>query len=65
MVNKLREPGRRFLVLLRRNKFDSDLNEEMGLRRELREREEIARGLSPEEAHYAARRLLNNDLIRR
>jgi len=37
----------------------------MGLRRELREREEIARGLSPEEAHYAARRLLNNDLIRR
>ena len=61
----LSELGRRLAMLLRRRKFDSDLDEEMRLHRELREREEIARGLSPEEAHYAALRRFGNDLLLR
>ncbi len=43
----LRELGRRFLMLLRRRQFDTDLADEMRLHRELREREEIERGLPP------------------
>lgn len=49
----------------RREKFDADLEEEMRLHREMREREEIERGVSPEEAHYAAQRRFGNDLILR
>ena len=47
----LAELGRRLLMLLRRSQFDTDLDEEMRLHRELREQEQIARGLSPKEAH--------------
>jgi len=47
MENKLAELARRLLMLLRRGRFDADLREEMLLHRELREREEIERGLSP------------------
>ena len=50
-------------ALIRRNQFDSDLDEEMRLHRELREQEEIERGLSPKEAHYAAQRRFGNDLL--
>ncbi|HXX22958.1 MAG TPA: ABC transporter permease [Terriglobia bacterium] len=52
-------------MLLRRGQFDADLDEEMRLHRELREREEIERGLSPKEAHYAAQRRFGNDLVLR
>lgn len=52
-------------MLLRRSQFDADLDEEMRLHRELREREEIERGLSPQEAHYAAQRRFGNDLVLR
>jgi hypothetical protein len=61
----LKELGRRFWVLLRRRQFDADLEEEMRLHRELREQELIERGLSPEEAHYAAQRRFGNDLVLR
>jgi putative ABC transport system permease protein len=61
----LSEFGRRFLMLLRRRQFDADLEEEMRLHRELREQEEIERGLSPKEAHYAAQRRFGNDLVLR
>ncbi len=62
MLAKLR---RRLWMLLRRKQFDADLEEEMRLHRELREQEQIARGLSREEAHYAAQRRFGNDLILR
>jgi putative ABC transport system permease protein len=52
-------------MLLRRGRFDADLNEEMRLHRELREQKEIERGLSLEEAHYAAQRRFGNDLVLR
>ena len=65
MENRLAEFGRRLLMLLRRRQFDADLREEMRLHRELREQEEIERGLSPKEAHYAAQRRFGNDLVLR
>ena len=57
--------GRRLLTLLRRRQFDAELKEEMRLHRELREQEEIERGLSAEEAHYAAQGRFGKDLLLR
>jgi putative ABC transport system permease protein len=61
----LAEIVRRLLMLLRRGRFDADLDEEMRLHRELREQEQIERGLSAQEAHYAAQRRFGNDLVLR
>jgi putative ABC transport system permease protein len=61
----LAELGRRLWMLLRRRRFDADLQEEMRLHRELREQEEIERGLSPKEAHYAVSRRFGNPLVLR
>jgi putative ABC transport system permease protein len=52
-------------MLLRRWQFDADLEEEMRLHRELREKEQIERGLSPEEARYAVSRQFGNPLVLR
>jgi putative ABC transport system permease protein len=52
-------------MLLRRGRFDADLDEEMRLHRELREQEQIERGLSAQEAHYAAQRRFGNELVLR
>jgi predicted permease len=60
-----RELGRRLLMLLRRRQFNADLDEEMRLHRELREQEEMERGLSVKEARYAAQRRFGNDLVLR
>src|SRR5579859_7822131 len=65
MQNMLAELGRRFLALFRIGRFHADLDEEMRLHRELREQEEIERGVSPEEAHYAAQVRFGNDLVLR
>jgi predicted permease len=64
-MSLFRELGRRLLMLLRRRQFDADLEEEMRLHRELREREQIERGFSLKEAHYAAQRRFGNDLALR
>jgi putative ABC transport system permease protein len=64
-MNWFRELGRRFLTFIHRSQFDSDLQEEMRLHRELREQEQIERGLSSEEAHYAAQRRFGNELLLR
>ncbi len=56
------ELGRRLRMLLRRDRFDADLDEEMRLHRELRARDEVERGISAEETHYAAQRRFGNDL---
>jgi hypothetical protein len=62
-LNRFREIGRRLWALTHRHQFDSDLAEEMRLHRELREQEEIERGLSPKEARYAAQRRFGNELL--
>ncbi len=52
-------------MLFRRRQFNADLDEEMRLHRELREQEQIERGLSRKEAHYAAQKRFGNDLALR
>src|SRR5882757_7726942 len=47
-------------MLVRRDQYARELDEEMGPHRELREREMIASGTDREEAHYAARRAFGN-----
>ncbi len=64
-MNWFRELGRRLLMLVRRGQFAADLDEEMRLHRELREAEQIERGLSSKEAHYAVQRRFGNDLALR
>jgi putative ABC transport system permease protein len=61
----LSELGRRLLMLLCRRQFDAELEEEMRLHRELREEEQIERGLSAKEAHYAVQRRFGNELVLR
>ena len=61
----LAELGRRLWTLLHRRHFEADLDEEMRLHRELREQEQMERGLSPTEAHYAVQRRFGNDLLLR
>jgi macrolide transport system ATP-binding/permease protein len=54
------ELGKRLLMLLRRQQFETDLEEEMRLHRELSEQERAEAGASPEEAHYVALRRFGN-----
>jgi len=61
----LGEIGRRLLMLVQGKSFRAGLDEEMRLHRELREQEEIERGLAPKDAHYAAQRRFGNDLLLR
>jgi putative ABC transport system permease protein len=57
--------GRRVLMAVRHRRFDADLEEEMRLHQELRERELVEHGVSPEEAHYAVKRRFGNNLVLR
>ncbi len=52
-------------MLWRGSRFDADLEQEMRLHQELRAQEQVERGLSPEEAHYAAERRFGNRLVLR
>jgi predicted permease len=63
MKNKLAEAGRRLMALFHRGQFHADLEEEMRLHQELRAQEQIERGVSPEEAHFAAQRRFGNKLV--
>jgi predicted permease len=65
MKNKLAELGRRLIALFHRRQFDAELEEEIRLHQELREQEQIERGVSPEEARYAAKRRFGNKLVLR
>jgi hypothetical protein len=56
----LSELLRRIWMLMRRQQFDADLEEEMRLHLELREQEKIQAGLSPREARQAASRRFGN-----
>jgi putative ABC transport system permease protein len=53
---------RRFRMLLGREKFDAELDEEMQLHRELREQELKHSGVAAKEAGYRARREIGNTL---
>jgi hypothetical protein len=59
------ELGRRLVLLVRREQFDSDLKEELRLHHELREQEQVEAGVGAEEARYAAQRRFGNDLVLR
>ncbi len=61
----LRQIGRRLRMLLRRERFDADLAEEMRLHRELREQERVADGLGSKAAHFEISRRFGNDLVLR
>jgi predicted permease len=61
----LQEFARRFAMLMRRTRFDREMDEEMRLHRDLKERELVESGVAPEEAHYAAQRHFGNSLVLR
>ena len=56
----LSELLRRLWMLIRRQQFDADLEEEMRLHLELRAQEHVRVGLTPEDARYAALRCFGN-----
>src|SRR5882762_6233478 len=59
-MSKLNEVWRRVQMLLQGRRFAQELEEEMRLHRELRQRELIADGVDPSEARYAANRQFGN-----
>src|SRR5258708_38544439 len=59
-MGKVSELWRRVGMLVRRGKFERELEEEMRLHRELKEREFIAEGVEEQEARYAANRQFGN-----
>src|SRR5690348_14420525 len=52
---------RKLWLLIRREKFDSDLSQEIAFHREQTEERLRGEGMSPESAHYAAIRRLGNE----
>jgi len=53
---------KKVLLLLRRGRFDADLEEEMAFHRAQAERELVDAGMTPEEARYAAMRQFGNGM---
>jgi len=64
-MKPLAEPARRLRMLFRRKQFDHDMDDEMRVHLELREREYVQNGFSPQEAHMAARKNFGNTLALR
>jgi putative ABC transport system permease protein len=63
MRTRLAKLGRRLLALCHGGQFRADLEKDMRLHQELCGQEQVERGASPEEAHYAARRRFDNKLV--
>jgi putative ABC transport system permease protein len=61
-MKPLAELARRVRMLLRRQQFDQDMDDEMRVHLEFREKEYVQNGFSPEEAHMAARKNFGNAL---
>ena len=61
-MNRLSELARRLAMLARRKRFDHEMDDEIRLHLELREKEHADRGFSVEEAHMAARKNFGNAL---
>jgi predicted permease len=64
-MNWLREFARRLGMLVRRRQFDADLEEEMQLHLELRQREGIESGMSADDARAASHRRFGNATVLR
>ncbi len=64
-MDKLSQLWRRLLFHLRRDQFDRELEEEMRFHLEMKVEENLAAGISPEEARYAARRQFGNQTLLR
>ena len=65
MTEMLGRLARRVKMLLHRESFDRDLEEEMRLHIDLCRQQQIGRGLSPEDARVAARRKFGNPMLLR
>ena len=59
-MNWLLELGRRLRMLIHRRQFDADLEEEMRLHLELRQKEQLQAGMTTDDARAAARRQFGN-----
>jgi putative ABC transport system permease protein len=64
-MNWFREFGRRLAMLFRRRRFDREIDDEMQLHIELREKDHAENGFSLQEAHSAARKKFGNALALR
>jgi hypothetical protein len=65
LFDKLSQHWRRLLFYARRNRFDRELEEEMRFHLEMKAEENLAAGISPEDARYAAGRQFGNQTILR
>jgi putative ABC transport system permease protein len=63
VLNRLLELWRRLLFYVRRDQFDRELEEEMKFHLEMKAGENLAAGMSVEEARYASRRQFGNQTI--
>ncbi|MGC1106722.1 MAG: permease prefix domain 1-containing protein, partial [Candidatus Acidiferrales bacterium] len=64
-MNRLGEFRRRITMLVRRKQFDEEIDDEIRLHLELREKEHAENGFSAEEAHMNARKNFGNALALR
>jgi putative ABC transport system permease protein len=62
-MDKLSQLWRRLLFYARQDRFDRELEEEMRFHLEMKAEENIAAGISQEEARYAARRQFGNQTL--
>src|SRR5262245_54085943 len=60
MLNQLTQLCRRLLFYFRRDRFDRELEEEMKFHLEKKAEANLTAGMSPDEAHYTARRQFGN-----
>jgi len=65
LFSKLSQLWRRLLFYLRRDRFDRELEEEMRFHLEMTAEENLAEGISPEEARYVAQRQFGNQSLLR
>jgi putative ABC transport system permease protein len=65
LFDKLSQLWRRLIFYLRRDRFDRELEEEMRFHLEMKAEENLAAGISQEEARYAARRQFGNQTLLR
>jgi hypothetical protein len=60
MMNLLSQLWRRLLSLLRRGRYEREMEEEMRFHLEMQVEQNLTSGMAPEEAQYAARRQFGN-----
>src|SRR5262245_61890802 len=63
MIDRLSQLWRRLLFYVRRDRFDRELEEEMRFHLEMKVEENLAAGVSPEEARYSAQRQFGNQTL--